>query len=54
MYQIGDSVTVTAGSMANTYGVIVYHNPDDDTYLVRFNAGQVQLFYSADQIMPWK
>ena len=52
-FKIGEGVTVTSGGMKGLYGVVVWYNEKDSTYLIRFT-GQQQLFYTVDQIKYWE
>lgn len=52
-FNIGDGVTVTDGPMKGLYGVVVWYNEKDSTYLIRFT-GQQQLFYTVNQIKYWE
>ncbi len=50
-YQIGDLATVYFGKIP-MIGTVVYINGKDNTYLVRFNAGQ-QMYYTADELQAY-
>lgn len=52
-FKTGEGVTVISGPMKDLYGIIVWYNEKDSTYLVRFT-GQQQLYYTEDQIKYWK
>lgn len=52
-YKTGNWVTALDGPMKGIAGIVIHHDKKRGKYLVRFT-GMQQLFYTDQEIVPWK
>lgn len=51
-FKIGNSVTVTEGSMKGIFAIVVFLDEKQQKYLIRFSGNQ-QMYYEENQITLW-